>query len=386
MVVFIGTAVDYGMATTVRGELQRAVDAAVVAGAGQYTAHSHSGLTAKQRAEKVLSGTFTKQTPTATVAVNDAERSIGITATVAVPTHFLQIIGFHSIPVSVEATARLGGAAGPPVCLHALHPSMEKAIEASGGTTLNAAPCVVWVNSASSKAVNLSGGSKLTALRNCVVGGFSQGLSNTVPAPENCDPRADPFADLAPYTKPTCDFTGFKRGGGAHTLAPGVYCGGITLSGGPTVTLQPGEYVIRDGPLTMSGGGSMSGTDVVFVVEGTGTVNLSGGGSYNLIGRKSGDFAGFLFFQRPTASPGATAKMTGGGALYYEGVIYFPTQKVEVSGGGTTGTPSPFTAYIAQSFLYSGGGELNIEYDKTKITIPVSSKLLTGDGFVYVSK
>ena len=47
------------------------------------------------------------------------------------------------------------------------------------------------------------------------------------------------------------------------TLSPGTYCGGITIDGsGPTVTLQPGIYVMVDGPFWVKGGGIVIGDKV----------------------------------------------------------------------------------------------------------------------------
>lgn len=74
--------------------------------------------------------------------------------------------------------------------------------------------------------------------------------------------------------------------------------------------------------------------------------------------------------------------MSGGGDLYYEGILYFPTQNIIVSGGGSTTTTSPFTAYIGNTFNYSGGSTLNIDVDRARTSVPVPSALYPLSGGV----
>ncbi len=271
------------------------------------------------------------------------------------------LVGIKSVPVKVSATAGLGSSKLG-LCLLALDPISSSTYLESGGSIAYAPSCTFWVNSSSTKAVVLSGGSKLTSAKNCFVGGVAQGFFAIQPPPENCGVHPDPFASMKPTTAPSCDHVGFTASG--------------------AVTLNPGIYVIRNGKLVQSGGGTMTGDGVVFVIEGASEVNLSGGGSYWLRAPKTGPFAGFIFFQRPTANPGKDAHMSGTGYLYYEGVIYFPTQHIIVSGSGSTKTPSPFTAYIGKTFTYSGTSTLTMDFNPTKTSVPIPGELLASDGAV----
>jgi hypothetical protein len=189
---------------------------------------------------------------------------------------------------------------------------------------------------------------------------------------------------MNPTTPASCDFNNFSHGGGTFSMNPGVYCGNVALSGGPTVTLNSGTYVIRNGKFSMSGGGSMTGAGVTLLFEGTSTIDLSGGGTYHITAPTTGDLKGFVIFQRATANPGKIANLSGGGNIYFEGVIYLPTWIAQVSGGGAVGTPSPFSAYIAKGFTYSGGSQVNIVYDPSRITVPVPKELFT-DSAIYLS-
>ena len=58
---------------------------------------------------------------------------------------------------------------------------------------------------------------------------------------------ADPLAAItSPVFPGACTYTGISVNGGAYTVGPGTYCGGISISNA-TVTLYPGLYVITGG-------------------------------------------------------------------------------------------------------------------------------------------
>lgn len=384
MAVLAGGAVDVWNASSIRSELQAASDAGALAGA-RYLAENRADVSgAEETSRAFVSRSLAHRhydmavRPQATLN----EGAVTLTTSVAVPNAFLGLIGIPVTTVEVRAKAQIRPAEGSSVCVHALSATATRAYLASGGSIANAPACTVWINSNASDAVELSGGSTLTAARNCFVGGVKQGLSRIKTAPEQCGLRPDPFSSMT-VSSGACTFNGF-RGSKTVTLTPGVYCGGITLTGGAQVEVTPGVYVIRDGKFVMSGGGTMHGDGVTFVIEGASTVNLSGGGSYWLRAPKDGPTASFLFFQKHDASPGETAIMSGGGDLYYEGIVYFPTQNIRVSGGGSTTTTSPFTAYIGNTFNYSGGSTLNINVDRMRTSVPVPSALYPETGGVVL--
>jgi Flp pilus assembly protein TadG len=375
----VGVAIDYGGAVRARQALKASSEAAALAGTKVLQIANTTKATAETAASNFLAANLNLPFPvTKSVAADTSTKIVTVELTAHYPTAVARILGFDSIPLAVESRARAeGGGTGsastnsdPATCVLALHPTSSNAVVVSGGGAWKAGDCKVWVNSSSSQAVVFSGGSSLVSAKNCFHGKASQGTFT--PAPVDCGIKDDPFAWMNPPSPANCTYTNFKISGGTHTLNPGVYCGGITMSSGPTVTLNPGTYYIRNGKLTMSGGGSMTGEGVTFVIEGTSEVVLSGGGTYDLVAPDTGDFASFIFFQRPNANPGKKATLSGGGDIYYEGVIYFPTQKLVVSGTGSSTTPSPFTALIANLIEYSGTSTLDIWANQIKsiVTIP----------------
>ena len=370
-----GAAIDMHNAVSVKQKLQDAADSAALAGAKVVM----TPTIAVEAANRMLQVNTNSNYPIESILTPDSgSRRFTVEARQTVPTTVAQILGVEFLTVSVRAQAQQVQQ-GSPVCIHSLAPSISKGFEGSGGARVTAPQCTVWVNSTSSSAVVFSGGGSSVAQRHCFEGSATQGSFS--PAPEKCGNRADPFASMNPSAPSACSHTNFSRGGGSFTVQPGVYCGGMKLSGGPNVTLSPGLYVIRNGPLSMSGGGTMTGNGITFLVEGSSAVNLSGGGNYRLTAQRSGELSGFVFFQRANSNVGGKAVISGSGDMYFEGVMYLPSQKAEVSGGGTTQTMySPFTAYIANRFLYSGGSEIRVQYEPSRLTVTPPTGLFTNAG------
>jgi Flp pilus assembly protein TadG len=390
--------IDFGRAYSTQNTLQTAADAAVLAAVREIADPAR----ARQVAERVVEAYFPEASYGDVLSAdglaigvwNPASRSLTTDAaapnalhitlrrTVAngnpEPLQFAKVLGFATLDLEAEAVAVLGSA--PVGCLIALHPTAEKALLLSGGSDIESPDCGVQVNSTHPKAMEVSGGGHVEASEICVGGNANlSGGSTTSPAvTPNCATRPDPFAGITPPGYGGCTYNSVKIGGGSHTFSPGVYCGGIEMSSGVTATFLPGHYVIRNGPLKSSGGGSITGDQVVFHLTGSGAlVDVSGGGSVHLTAPRSGPLTGFVFYQDPYATPGLKNKISGGGSLYYEGTVYFPDQHVEWS-GGSIGTSPPWTMFVARTFLISGGGALRIRADYSDSSVPVPLGVAAG--------
>lgn len=378
LVLVTGGTIDIVALNDVRGDLQAAVDAAALAGARQLMSTPSNSDKVSAESQSYFQGDVANlSTPSATavVTVDLSGGLVAVKATASRPNLFLGLVGIASS--SVSATAAAGVSLQPNNgggCIISMSSTKKSSLLLSGGSRIDAPGCTVWVNSENVEATTLSGGSSITAKQNCLFGGVSQGFANISARPENCGRYVDPFSTKVVSYSSTCDFTKFA-GSGTLTLQPGVYCGGIALSGGPTVTLAPGKYIIKNGTFTMSGGGSMTGNGVTIVLVGTSLVNWSGSGTYNLKAPSAGDTAGFVVFQEPTAYPGGKTHISGGGSSYYEGVIYFPTQQLLVSGGGYSNITPPFTVYMADIISYTGGGKLQGGLDPDRATVPIPKEI-----------
>ena len=93
----------------------------------------------------------------------------------------------------------------------------------------------------------------------------------------------------------------------------------------------------------------------------------------------SGEFSGILFYQDQDAADTVNDnKFNGGSATNFTGVLYFPNQEVEFTGGNTTG--GSCTQIVARLISFSGNSEMNNECDGTgvsPISLPGSLKLVS---------
>ncbi len=293
--------------------------------------------------------------------------------------HLSIFSGFYNpgyLTIRIKAVAEIP-VAGKPLCVLALNPIEKRAIEASGGSDVNAPGCKVQVDSANAESVNFSGGATLLSDENCFVGGVKQGLERMVPQPTPaCRPYGDPFAAMPQPAVGSCDYIDFNVNTDT-TLWPGVYCGGIRASNA-TFTFKPGLYIIKDGIFESTGGATLLGDGVTFYLTSSTVetgITWSGGGTYRFSAMRSGPLAGFIVYLDPNALADDRSHVSGGGDIFYEGVFYFPNQLLTISGGGTVTTPSPFTAYVADKLLFSGGSQLNIGSDPDASSVPIPSGL-----------
>lgn len=298
-------------------------------------------------------------------------------------TFFAKLINVTGFDISARAMVFYDGL---PNCMLALDNSAAMALDVTGGAALTTSNCAIHVNSSDGTALRTSGaGSQITADSVCVNGNYSAGGNGITQTPNTgCGQKIDPLASyLTPPDASSCDYnnatyTG-SGGGGAplHTLDPGVYCGGITVKGGASVELNPGTYVMKDGKLKVTGGGDVTGNGVTVYLEGNNAeIDLGGGGNLHMTAPASGPLAGMLIYGDNTASPGlSTSNLSGGGNLYYEGVIYLPTQLANFSGGSVVNTP-PLSVVIADEINFSGGSSFTFQADLDNTTIPLPPPLM----------
>jgi Flp pilus assembly protein TadG len=293
-----------------------------------------------------------------------------------VATFFAAALGVDSVDVAAGAVAR---AKGDPICILALEPDASDAIRLEGPSRIEARGCAVRVNSAAGAALKVGPVARVAAASVCVRGGVS-GAGRVLPAPETgCPPVEDPLAALAPPPHAGCDFTGVRHGGGPSTrvtLSAGVYCGGLHLSGQVAAKLEPGVYVMKGGPLSVSGGATLTGLGVAFYLTGPGAVvDVSGTGAVDLAAPAAGDLAGILFFHDRDAPAGMEHGFRGGADKRYEGTIYVPNARVAYRGNGSGLSDANYGIYIARSFLLVGNASLELRSDYGLSEVPVPDGL-----------
>ena len=279
-----------------------------------------------------------------------------------ISTSIAAALGVTSVNISTSTIA----AFQPPGngCIVALNMTANAAFHLHGTAEVRTSDCDIQVNSSHSTQAILASGQTLVQIEATtgeirVKGGVTEnGPALFDPTPTEGEPQiADPFAGIAFPTVGACTYTNNSSTGNV-TLTPGVYCGGMSITGNGTATFTAGDYIIKDGPFSVAG--TMAVTSgaggVTFFLTGA-TANLNFGGTANigLAAPTAGDHASFVFFG-DKAAPATNAHVMRGTVLGgYNGKIYLPGAKVDMGGtaNGSLGA-SDCTIIVADTFEFGG--------------------------------
>jgi hypothetical protein len=266
----------------------------------------------------------------------------------------------NAITIGVESAARADK--GLPVCMLALNPTVQGALSIQGTADIYAIACATQVNSNHAEAMRQTGSSKAVAESFCVYGNYSG--SNYTPTPPNATacasrirwPRSSP-QDLA-VTNLRLAMQGRREQGqkwrilGAQSrdLLRGTRDrtghGGAAV--GHTYFSQSWIVHFRPGHLRMEAGGTgvtllMAGAESRFANQ--------AGANIDVTAPSSGLFAGIVLASHPDTVPPANKQNTiiGGGQMEFNGIVYFPTQPLKITGNGDIGALSAQFAIIADN-------------------------------------
>lgn len=367
--VALGTEVVYALFKS--RHMQSAADSSALAAA---TAQARGYPTdyATEALAVASAGGFVSGQDSTTVTVNSpptqgafVTRTDAVQVVISQPQDLALIGLFRDGPVTVTARAVALIGAGT-MCALSLDSSASGAVSGSGGAIANLIDCGIAVNSSSSTAVSLTGGASITALQASIVGNYRLSGGATITATDgittHATPTADPYAGVSVPTIGTCTKNNYNASGGkVETLTAGVYCNGMSLSGGSNITLSPGVYIIDRGGLSISGGSTLTGNGVTIVLTSStggnyGTVSFSGGSNVNISAPTSGPTAGLAFFQDPNAPTSGSNDFTGGNSQIINGAVYFPRQAVRYTGGASVANQC--TQVIARTITFTGGSTL----------------------------
>lgn len=363
--LMVGLATDSSLGLAKKRQLQMACDAAAKAGAVKGNGQAS---TVTSVAQKVFTANTTNMTGITgpTVSMNAASRTVTVAASVAVPNTFMALGGIPTSIYSASATAPVPG--NPIGCLYSLNASASGAINLTGGSSITMTGCGVYANSSSSSAVSLSGSSTITAGFLKVVGNYTTwgaaSINTTNGIATGTTPVPNPLGVIGIPSYSSCTYNNFQASG-TQVINPGVYCNGIKVSGNAKLTLNPGQYIIDGGSLMISNSGKLSGTNVTIILtkklrSSYATLNVGGNGSVTLTaptGNSSNPFNGIALYQDPNAPSGGTNSISGGGSFNVSGVIAFPKQNLNFSGGSSSAAPC--TILIADKLTFAGSGSAN---------------------------
>ncbi len=368
-------------------ELQSTASTAALAGA----AAIQNGNTAKIAVEAdaiAANAGFVNGTSGTTVTVNNPPLSgqkAGVSTAVEViinQPQVLPISAFFHVP-SWSITGRGVATAGSNAsnCVLQLDPSGTAAVVSiSNGATITLNSCGLAANGSGASAVEVTGGGTLKATTVTIVGGDSLSNGGAITASSGVKTYqpavSNPYAGTAVPTATGCAHGSpgnpLSIGKTASTTvlsADGAYCGGLLLSNGAKVSMNPGVYIFVGGYIGIADS-TLSGTGVTLVMTGSGTnytyFTIDNASSITLSAPTSGSTSGLVMFQDPNAPNSGSDTFTSGAVISLTGAIYFPNQEVFFANGANTA--SSCTQLVAWRINFSGGASFNNTCSGTGVT------------------
>lgn len=346
----------------VKTKLQSAVDSAALGSARQYSIDPSSAtLTrAKSVADSLVDPLRRGWRIQTTVAGDPKTGAITITQAAERTAFMPTLVGLGGYSVNVSATAMSGGA--HPVCVLALATGMSSTATLAGTSSLKADNCLVKSNGD----LGVTGNASITAGAAQSVGKASGNIS---PAPLTDTPvTQDPFASITIGVPPCTDKLP-KFGNGTFTLNAGVHCGDLVLDGTATLSLNPGEHYFAGKVFKLDGNSSLSGTDVVLILQGQGEMKIDGNASLSINGRKAGQYAGFSLIT--TRDNSGTFSISSKSVGNIHGTVYLPSATLEVKSNDKVSDKSPWTIIVARILRVTAASKLTINSNYESSTVPV---------------
>ena len=365
----VALAIDVGFWYSSKRGLQNAADAAAVAGGHELRLGNSSSTatsTASQEATRngfdAGSGTITVSSPPSSGGYSGDSLAVEVSLAETAMTFFSQLVMDFTPTITARAVARLGS--DSEACVLALGSTEAKAIEAGGNPSVVFNGCQVASNSDAANSIYVGGAATLEADCATTVGGISGDIDLDCSSPATGAREVDdPFASLPSPTVGSCDETNYKvNSGDSFNISAGTFCSGFEISGGGSVTMAAGTYIVDGGVFKINGGGELIGSNVTIILVNGATAWVSGGAEVDLSASTTGDYAGIVFFQDEDTVSGTNNKFTGGSTMEINGAIYFPSQDVEFTGGASIGGPD-CTQIVAQTVSFGGDATLSSDCD-----------------------
>ena len=387
-----GYAVDFALWNAARTNMQTISDSAVLAGSRTLIdqiyrygePQSYAVVKAAAAAEGFLnaaSADLKIQGLAHTVDVDGEALTVDITMSGTAAAYFMPLFHVSALTITVQSNAI--GVPDMPVCMLGLDEQAEPAITFGGDVSVEGAQCAFWSNAVGVPSMKFSGNVVVDAGAFCAVGSVEGGDSLLVsPSPiGGCRKKEDPLADWAGVTVGACDHRNFRAAGSTTIyLQPGVYCGGIAITGSATVFASPGNYIVKDGSFSIKGGAELIGEHVGFYVTGRNAYfDLTGTSNLDVSAPLEGEMAGLAFAQDRLSSMDRTSKISGSTNLTVSGSIYLPTQALMISGAPTSMNPPEFTNIIAATIDISGSKKFIVTGADENTVVPNVSVPINGN-------
>ncbi len=418
MLGMAGIAIDVGFAMHERAKAANAADASALAGADVLLNGGEIGQARSAALTYALKNGYDSTKTTVYIPPTSGPHTgesgyVEVKIASSNPTFFMRVLHITSTAVGARAVAT---DVSPPknyalVILDKTVCYQNGAFEQSSSASLTVNGGGMMVNLACPPSATQSGGSSISASYLDYYYKGSWEVSNNVtdspppttvtqqlPDPLASLPRPIPCTSTTAYTPPGCTVLQSPDSDGTQanpspkhitaststlTLHPGVYWGGINISGtGGTgdITFLPGTYVFagggtNSGGFNYTGSATLTGSGVTFFntdddpeanassKRPCGAYSLTGSGKLNFTAPTSGVWKNMLFWQDDTCYQAFTYQ---GSSWVTAGVIYLPKAQLVLAGGGNLGAMQ----IIVDTFKYSGNNPLSINYTAYVQIIP----------------
>jgi hypothetical protein len=393
LVAIVAIALDGGMLLSERRHAQAVADAAALAAASDLYL-GNSATTAQQSALTTAAANgYNNDGGTSVITPNLTDVNghpvhgiwsppisgdhVGDPNYVEVVVQWNQARGFSSIfgsgPIPIRARSVAMGMTAPysTSAILILDTTGSSALNAAGNPNINVnAP--ITVDSNNSQSLTVGGSSNMIAPVINVTGNFSLSGGAVLTGAVNTGVATtpDPLASLAapdPNSLTSQSSSTLSLGDGAsHTLSPGVYAGGISISSSTSVTLLPGIYYIQGGGFKLSGSTNLTGNGVMIYnapLAATDQISLSGQGNVTLSPPTSGRYAGITLFQDRNSS--VAASITGDSGFNVTGTFYLAGATLKVTGNSSAALLG--SQLISRDLTIGGTANLTVTWDAKKV-------------------
>ncbi|MEM7299828.1 MAG: pilus assembly protein TadG-related protein [Pseudomonadota bacterium] len=403
-----GIAVDYSGISSARSNVQEAADAAAVAAAREMVLSNTSTSTIKSVASHYVIANLDMAansivgTPNIKTNVDKQSGSLTVKITAVRKNFFGNFLQPAQSTIKAEASAQALGNAGG-LCLLSLETWLPKALNLEDNAKIRADKCGVYSNSRHRSGIYMKKNSSISAGLICSAGGAVRERGFFSPQPTtDCPVMQDPLAVRPKVNVNACDYQNTVIHNKVTTLNPGVYCGGLTISGNSNVNLRPGVYVMSSGPLDVLDSAKLQGKYAGFYLEGAGSnISFEPDTTISLVAPKSGPLAGLLFYQTPDkpASSGKKGikgiisalkdmvfRIKSNNAHTLLGTIYIPRGLLIIDANGSIAQNSAYTVIIARMFKLHEGPTLVLNSDYSATDVPLPGGLRGNMGKITLSK
>jgi hypothetical protein len=362
-------AIDLLAVMSAKTRLQAIADAAALA-AAPALGLAADGAAARGRAETFVAGQLSQWADAPTVEAayevieQDDQRAIQVRLEGHRISFFANMLppgGWH-----FEALATAVSVGKTPLCVLVIGPRTHN-IEIRDSSRLMAPRCGIHSNT------NIVGGNaaRIDGRRIQAVGTASGPTMKPAPG-QSAAPIADPFRDMRVLSQicPGGKAANLTFDGGTHYLAPDTHCSPIIVKRRTTLVLMPGDHLFH-GNLRLEANARLEGEDVFLHINtGSGTPDFTAAGArVNLVGRKSGPYAGMVMASVWTGQPVLT--LPGENVERLLGVVYLRTGFLQVSGTGVAAGDSAWTVIVARRVISTGTARIQINADYGSSDVPV---------------